>query len=217
MIQTASSMGLLAVSQGCRTRNIWSVLIVFILLAGLEGCAPIGRYGLREETGPQATPAEAIRNAQHFLANNPNWSTDCSHFVLACYHSHEMTAFLNRRKYHHNLTYDLNYYLTRKKTRRARAAFIQPGDILIFGKTYDINRDGRIDDKDVFTHTGIVESFKNWVVTYIDASESRKPPHIRRRQFSFYGEKYNERVAKDPSTGKKIHAREAFYAAYSIP
>ena len=142
---------------------------------------------------------------------------DCSHFVLACYHSGSMNAFLNRRKYNHNLVYDLNYFLTQKKTRRKKAADIQPGDILIFNKTYDINHDGHINDKDVFTHAGLVESFKDWVVTYIDASESRKPPILRRRSFSFIGDKHNERVATDPATGRKITHRETFYAAYAAP
>jgi len=55
------------------------------------------------------------------------------------------------------------------------------------------------------------------VVTYIDASEGRKPPRIHRRRFGFYGNKYNETVATDPATGRKIHARETFYAAYGPP
>lgn len=179
------------------------------------GCAP-GRYSLTEE-GPQASPEEAIHNAGDYLSHNPNWHIDCSHFVLACYHSKEMNHFLNRRKYNHNLVYDLNYFLTQKKTRRKKAADIQPGDILIFSKTYDINHDGRIDEKDVFTHAGIVESFRDWVVTYIDASEGRKPPRVHRRSFSFFGEKNNERVAVDPATGRKIRHRETFYAAYAAP
>ena len=122
--------------------------LFFLVL--MAGCAPIG-YEVRH-TGVQATAEEAIRNAENILIHNPNWHIDCSHFVLACYHSGEMNAFLNRRRYNHNLVYDLNYYLTQKKTRRKRAADIQPGDILIFNKTYDINHDGHIDDKDVFTH-----------------------------------------------------------------
>ena len=182
----------------------------------LTGCASPDRY-LRE--GTQASPEEAIHNAENYLKHRSDWKIDCSHFVLYCYHSSEMDSFLNRRKYHHNLVYDLNYYLTQKKTRRAKAADIRPGDILIFNKTYDINRDGRIDEKDVFTHAGLVESFDRdkMLVTYIDASEGRKPPRIHRRRFSFYGEGNNETVATDPATGRKIHARETFYAAYGAP
>ncbi len=192
------------------------VLFLFILLAGFfSGCAP-SRYELGE-TEEAASPDEAIHNAEEFLRTRPNWKVDCSHFVLACYHSRSMNAFLNRRKYHHNLVYDLNYFLTQRKTRRKRAADIQPGDILIFNKTYDINHDGRIDDRDTFTHTGIVENFQDRVVTYIDASESRKPPRLHRRRFSFWGDKYNETVARDPATGRKIHARETFFAAYGPP
>jgi len=191
---------------------------LLLLLSGIfGGCASLGRYSPLVETGSQASPEEAIRNAENYLQNRPNWEIDCSHFVLACYHSPKMNAFLNRRKYSHNLTYDLNYYLTQHKTRRPRATTIQPGDILIFNKTYDINRDGHINAKDVFTHTGIVESFKDWIITFIDASESRKPPHLRRRRFSFYRDKYNDVVATDRATGRKIHARETFYAAYAVP
>lgn len=195
---------------------IAKLLSFLLLITALGiGCVP-GQYRLRE-TGTPATPEEAIQNAEGFLRNNPNWKIDCSHFVLACYHSPPMDAFLNRRKYHHNLVYDLNYYLTHQKNRRARAADIQPGDILIFNKTYDINHDGHIDDKDAFTHAGIVESFKDMVVTYIDASEGRKPPRLHRRTFSFYGAGHNETVARDPATGRRIHARDTFYAAYAVP
>ena len=174
-----------------------------ILLCSLEGCVSYSRNALMEN-GPTASPEEAIRTAENILLHNPDWHIDCSHFVLACYHSSSMNAFLNRRKYNHNLVYDLNYYLTQQKTRRKRASDIQPGDILIFNKTYDINHDGRIDDKDVFTHAGLVESFKDWVVTYIDASESRKGHILRRRSFSFIGDKNNEKVARDPATGRRI-------------
>ena len=101
--------------------------------------------------------------------------------------------------------------------RRAHAADIQPGDILIFNKTYDKNRDGHIDEKDTDTHCALVEWFQDMTVTYIDASESRKPPRLHRRQFSFYDRGPNEHVAVDPATGRRIRARETFYAAYEMP
>ena len=199
------------------TPSLTRLFLFLLLLSGfLGGCVSYSRNALMEN-GPTASPEEAIRNAENILTHNPDWHIDCSHFVLACYHSGAMNAFLNRRKYNHNLVYDLNYFLTQQKTRRKRAVDIQPGDILIFNKTYDINHDGRIDDKDVFTHAGLVESFKNWVVTYIDASESRKGHILRRRAFSFIGDKNNERVARDPATGRKILHLETFYAAYAAP
>ena len=193
-----------------------SIFFLALLAGFLGGCVPYSHTNLIPD-GPTASPEEAIRNAENILNHNPDWHIDCSHFVLACYHSSSMNAFLNRRKYNHNLVYDLNYFLTQQKTRRKRAADIQPGDILIFNKTYDINHDGHINDKDVFTHAGLVESFKDGVVTYIDASESRKGSILRRRAFSFIGEKHNERVAVDPATGTRIRHRETFYAAYAMP
>jgi hypothetical protein len=192
------------------------VFLGFIFL--LTGCAPL-RYSPMESR-EQATPQEAIQNAENFLKTRPNWEIDCSHFVLACYHSPEMNRFFGKYSYlNHNLTKDLRIYLEQKKTRRARAADIQPGDILVFNKTYDKNHDGHIDEKDTDTHVGIVESFNDWMVTYIDASESRKPPRIHRRKFSFYPKKPgdNETVATDLATGTKIHARDTFYAAYGAP
>ncbi len=196
-------------------------------LAGFQGCAPIGWSGAPpgSETsydsgsysgGVQASAQDAIRTAEDILQHQPNREMDCSHFVLACYHSARMAAYFRRQKPGENLTYYLNRYLTEAKTRRAHAADIQPGDILVFNKTYDLNHDGRIDDKDVYTHAGIVESFQDWVVTYIDASLGRHPI-IQRRRFSFYGDKYNETVARDPATGMKIHHRDTFYAAYAVP
>jgi hypothetical protein len=205
------------------------VTILFLLAVVMSGCVPVGRYWVGEEgwrdspekpvESSHVTLEQAIKNAQRYLETNPNWKIDCSHFVLTCYQDAEMNDFLNRRKYHHNLVYDLNYYLTQKKTRRKKAADIQPGDIIIFCKTYDINRDGHSDDKDVFTHAGIVESFKDWLVTYIDASEGRNPPRIKRRSFSFYPKTRAEsgRVAVDPATGREILHKETFYAAYAAP
>ena len=202
----------------CRSNAMKRVpLLLLIAVGSLQGCVPYGHYqGVSQ--GPQASPEEAIQDAEHFLQDNPNWKIDCSHFVLACYHSPEMDRFFAKFGYlRHNLTKDLRIYLEQKKTRRPRAADIQPGDILIFNMTYDKNHDGRIDEKDTDTHCGLVESFHDMVVTYVDASESRKPPRLHRRTFSFYGEGHNETVATDPATGRKIHARDTFYAAYAAP
>jgi hypothetical protein len=167
----------------------------------------------------QATAAEAIRRARDILKNDPNRRVDCSNFVLDCYRSAKMADFLKKQKPGHNLTFYLDRYLTRAKTRRARAADIRPGDIVIFDRTYDLSGDGAIDDKDIRTHAGIVESFEDWTLTYIDASKSRSPPRIKRRSFSFYPQTRadNERVAVDPATGREILHKETFYAAYEVP
>lgn len=189
------------------------VLMVWAWIGG--GCAVPGRYYLSEDT-PTASPEEAVQNARDFLAYRPDWKVDCSHFVLACYHSGRMNRFLNHCRGNHNLTRDLNTYLTLLKTRRARVKDIRPGDILIFDKTYDINHDGHIDSRDQMTHTGIVESYDNGLVTYIDASDDRRPPRIHRRRFSFFDDNYNETVARDPATGRRIRARETFRAAFAV-
>jgi hypothetical protein len=189
------------------------------------GCVPLragGSGGAPKAPAPgpaQAEAKEAIAQAQRYLRENPNWRIDCSNFVLSCYQSPKMSEFFKRQKGGKNLTYYLNRYLTLAKTRRARAADIQPGDILIFNKTYDLTRDGRIDENDVFTHAAIVESFKDWKVTYLDASLGRSNPKLRRRSFSFYPKvrKDNERVAIDPATGREILHKETFYAAYAVP
>lgn len=194
--------------------SLWFILV--LVSFWFAGCAPVG-YEIGNP-GVQATPEEAIHNAETFLKTRLNWKIDCSHFVLACYHSPEMDRFFAKYSYlNHNLTKDLRIYLEQKGKRRAHAVDIQPGDILIFNKTYDKNGDGHIDDKDTDTHCALVESFQDMLVTYIDASESRKPPRLHRRKFGFYGEKYNETVAHDPATGRKIHARETFSAAFGPP
>src|ERR1019366_7852168 len=192
-------------------------LFLVLGMVFLVGCAPLGHYSWKN-AGPQASPQEAIQQAEEYLKNRPNWKIDCSHFVLACYHSPEMNRFFSKFSYlNHNLTKDLRIYLEQKGTRRAHAADIQPEDILIFNKTYDKNHDGHIDEKDTDTHCGLVEGFKDMVVVYIDASEGRKLPKIHRRRFSFFDKGPNETVATDLATGRKIHARETFYAAYAPP
>jgi len=192
---------------------------LFFLLGiclGAVGCGT-DRYEV-QNPGYQASPEEAIRDAETYLNTRPNWKIDCSHFVLACYHSPAMDRFFGHYSYlNHNRTKDLRIYLEQNGTRRARAADIQPGDILIFNKTYDKNNDGHIDERDTDTHTGIVESFNDMRVTFIDASEGRKPPRLHRRQFSFYDSGPNPHVARDPATGRRIRLRETFYAAYGPP
>lgn len=207
-------------------RSRTNAFLVFSLATlVLGGCVPLragGTGGTPEAPvpgKPQAKAQEAIAQAQRTLRDNPNWRIDCSGFVLSCYQSQKMADFFKRQRSGKNLTYYLNRYLTLAKTRRAKAADIQPGDILIFNKTYDLNRDGHIDEKDEFTHAGIVESFKDWKVTYLDSSLGRSNPKIRRRSFSFYpkGRQGNERVAVDPATGREILHKETFYAAYAVP
>jgi hypothetical protein len=195
------------------SQPVWvALLVTLIIWAG--GCAS-NRYGVIEN-GPTASPEEAVYHAVEYLRDRPDWRIDCSHFVLACYHSRDMDNYLRHHGNQHNLTYTLNTYLTLLKTRRSVAAQIEPGDIIIFNKTYDINHDGHIDDKDVYTHAAIVESYHNGLLIYIDCSDDRKTPRIHRREFSFFDDKYNETVARDPATGRKIHARETFYAAYAV-
>ena len=190
---------------------------VCLALSFLGGCGggPTSRYVMWEDT-PPASADEAVENARRFLTQKPNWKIDCSHFVLACYHSGPMNRFLNHQNGHYNLTRDLNTYLTELKTRRAMAKDIRPGDILIFDKTYDSNHDGHIDEKDVMTHTGIVEYADNGLIVYIDASDDRHPPRLHRRRFSFFDDRINEVVATDPATHRKIRARETFRAAFSV-
>jgi hypothetical protein len=187
---------------------------MLVLFGGGFGCAP-SRYLLSEST-QTASPEEAVQNAKNYLINESNWKIDCSHFVLVCYHSGKINHFLRHQRGNHNLVRDLNDYLESQNTRRVHAADIRPGDILIFNKTYDINHDGHIDDKDIYTHTGIVEDNQNDLVTYIDASDDRKPPRVHLRRFSFTDDHFNETVTRDPATGRKIRARETFHAAYAV-
>jgi cell wall-associated NlpC family hydrolase len=189
----------------------WLLIASWMVLS----CAAPGRYIMSENTS-QASPEEAVRNAREYLANCSDWKIDCSRFVLACYHSGKMNHYLNHQRGNHNLVRDLNTYLESLNGRRIHAADIRPGDILIFNKTYDINHDGHIDDRDLYTHAGIVENYQNFLVTYIDASDDRKAPRIHLRRFSFTDDRFNETVAKDPATGRKIHARETFHAAYAV-
>ncbi len=190
------------------------LFLTLVLCEWSMSCAP-SRYFLSEST-QTASPEEAVQNAQNYLLNQPDWKIDCSHFVLVCYHSGKINHFLKHQKGNHNLVRDLNSYLESQNTIRVHAADIRPGDILIFNKTYDINHDGHIDDKDVYTHVGIVKDNQNGLMTYIDASDDRKPPRIHLRRFSFVDDKFNETVARDPATGRKIHARETFHAAYAV-
>ena len=191
-----------------------SLSLLLVLCGWGAGCAP-GRYLLSEST-QTASPDEAVQNAKNYLIHQPDLKIDCSHFVLVCYHSGKINHFLKHQRGNHNLVQYLSNYFESQNTRRVHAADIRPGDILIFNKTYDINHDGHIDDKDVYTHTGIVEDYQNGLVTYIDASDDRKPPRIHLRRFSFTDDHFNETVARDPATGRRIHARETFHAAYAV-
>jgi hypothetical protein len=166
---------------------------------------------------PAVSPPEALENARTYLKTRPDWNTDCSTFVKACFASPEMDGFIRKQRARASQTYFLYLYAKEKGVERKDPSGIRPGDIVIFHKTYDSNGDGSIDGKDLYTHAGIAESFKDGVLTYIDTSKHRKVPRIWRRSFSFREGGKNERVAKDPRTGRDIRHRETFAAAYGLP
>jgi hypothetical protein len=135
--------------------------------------------------------------------------------VRACHNSKKMDGFLESQK-SGNLTLSIYRYLRRAGVERKDPSEIKPGDILIFHYTYDINKDNAIDSEDVYTHSGIAESFRNGLLTYIDSSKGRTPPRIRRRSFSFNPGGKNERVATDPVSGRVIRHRETYAAAFGM-
>jgi cell wall-associated NlpC family hydrolase len=161
-----------------------------------------------------ASPQEALDNAERFIAERPDWSVDCSGFVRACYHSAEMTRYALHQPPGRNMAQSLFRFCTDRWHRRKRFNEIQPGDILIFDKTYDANHDGHIDEKDRWTHAGLAVSFGDGLLVYLDASEGRKGPKIRRRSFSIKTGGKNETVATDKATGRRITHRETFNAAF---
>lgn len=173
---------------------------------------------IRPERPPSPTKARSIiGNAQAYLKARPHWYVDCSQFVRACVASPRLDGFLKRHPSGGRLTLGIYRYLRANGVERQRLSEIQPGDILFFHKTYDADRDGSIDSNDAFTHVGIAESFRNGVLTYIDASKSRRYPILRRRSFSTREGGKNERVATDPRTGRAIRHRETYAAAFGFP
>jgi hypothetical protein len=180
---------------------------------GLAGCAGTGRYVMPDDR-ETASPRGALENAKRYLSERPNWDIDCSGFVRACYHSAEMADYALRQPPGRNLAQTLFRFCTDHWHRRPHFADIRPGDIVIFDKTYDANHDGHTDAKDRWTHAGLVESFRNGMLTYFDASEGRKGPKLKRRSFSIKTGGKNETVAVDKATGRRIKHRETFDAAF---
>jgi len=180
----------------------------------LAGCA--GNRYTRSDRGRAATGAEALTTAQDILKRHPSWDVDCTGFLMACYHSPEMARYVRHQPNGRNLAQSIFRFCTDYGVRRARFVQIQPGDILIFDKTYDANHDGHIDDQDKWTHAGIAVSFEDGLLTYIDASRGRKGRNVQRRSFSIRPGGKNERVAIDPATGRRILHRETFNAAFGL-
>jgi len=193
--------------------GLWLCLLLAFAVH-LGAATPTPTLALRP---PATSPEEALENARYYLKNRLDWNTDCSTFVKTCFRSAKMEAFFKRQKGGANLTLSLYRFLREAGEERPEPSAIRPGDILIFHKTYDANRDGAIDDQDQYTHAGIAESFKDGVLTYIDSSKGRTAPRLRRRSFSFKANGKNERVATDPKTGRVIRHRETFVAAYAFP
>ena len=187
---------------------LWILLSVV-----LPGCSTVPFY---EYAAAPPSPVDTVSRARSYLAERPDWDIDCSNFVRACVRSEAMDSYLASQG-GRNLTLSIFGYLRRYGAERKQPGAIQPGDILIFHKTYDANRDGAIDSQDLYTHLGIAESMKDGVLTYIDASKGRKDPKIRRRSFSFREDGKNERGATDPKTGRVIRHRETYAAAFGSP
>lgn len=204
-------------------RGLHLLLACAAALSGavLTGCAAHARStgGSQARTLPRQSVAAshpALANAQRYLEERPGWDIDCSGFVRACYRSEAMTRYAQRQPASRNMAQVLFRYCTDHGKRRKRFAEMQPGDIVIFNKTYDANRDGAIDEKDRWTHAGIVESYEDGVLTYLDSSRGRKGDKIRRRAFSIRPGGLNERVAVDPKTGTVIRHRETFDSAFGL-
>jgi len=187
-----------------------SVLALVFLLSSCVG-VPVRQ----EKTPPVADANRIIANARHYRKTRPDWKVDCSHFVMACAPSEKLEAFL-RTQSDPRLTRNIYRFLRKEGRERKSPSGIRPGDILFFHYTYDANGDGAIDASDVYTHSGIAESYVDGTLTYIDASKGRKPPRIRRRSFSFKEGGKNERVATDPKTGREIRHRDTYHAAFGM-
>jgi len=198
-------------SRWSATAVVFAFLPMAFLLAGCAG----NRYTLSDR-GQAATGAEALRTAEKILTTHPGWDVDCTGFVMACYRSPEMARYVRAQPPGRNLAQSIFRFCTDDGVRRTRFLQIQPGDILIFDKTYDANHDGHIDEKDKWTHAGIAVSFEDGLLTYIDASRGRKGRNIRLRSFSIRPGGKNERVAVDPATGRRILHRETFDAAFGL-
>lgn len=179
----------------------------------LAGCSTAPLY---EYAAAPPSPDRIVANARQYLSQRPNWNIDCSNFVRACVKSEAMDSYLASQG-GRNLTLSIFGYLRRYGAERKEPGAIRPGDILIFHKTYDANRDGAIDGQDLYTHSGIAESFRDGILTYIDSSKGRQDPKVRRRSFSFKEGGKNEKVATDPRTGRAIRHRETYAAAFGLP
>ncbi|HEY5039543.1 MAG TPA: hypothetical protein VIJ93_10770, partial [bacterium] len=59
-------------------------LILLLAAFFLGGCAGSWPIMKSLQGGVQATPEEAIRNAEEYLNTRSDWKIDCSHFVLYC-------------------------------------------------------------------------------------------------------------------------------------
>lgn len=180
----------------------FTAALVFVL----AGCAGVT---IQQRTADD-TPLKALRRAQAFLKEKPFWRVDCSNFVRACYDYPPLETFLRKKTGDRNLTYYLFEFFRTVGVARGKN-HVKPGDVVFFHKTYDQNHDGSIDERDRFTHVGIVESLSSGRLTYLDASLSRQrrgEAVLQRRVVHLFGGSSDETVARDPKTGTPIRHSE---------
>ncbi|MGA9522568.1 MAG: CHAP domain-containing protein, partial [Myxococcaceae bacterium] len=119
------------------------------------------------------------------------WPSDCTGLVRAAFSSLGMDLLDAARAGDNSVT--AIYRFARERGRVFEAGRPMPGDLVFFRETYDLNRDGRLNDG--LTHIGIVED--------VDAEGTVTVIHrVARGVVRYRMNLANPDVRRDPATGR---------------
>lgn len=131
-----------------------------------------------EQRDQLVADAQQLRYARRFQVGPKRFPYDCSGYVAAVLYQSGIDVYggATQLQIRGNGVRLLNQYLIRYGTLFKKRA-PKPGDLVFFSNTYDLNRDGKINDK--LTHIGIVERVdRDGTVTFLHTLNRRVKRHV---------------------------------------
>src|SRR3989339_1294085 len=208
-------------------RNIHIFKIWLIALFGLCSCAGLhtreSSLDIYKKRVEVVSIAKEMVGKNEILVGDRKYSYDCSGFDSAVYDKAlGIKLFKINRSSKGKNGVELIFTYFQENGKLYKSGIPSEGDIVFFDKTYDLNKDGRLNDR--LTHAGIVEKVDNSkTITFIHLTSkgiersymNLKHPHtdVNPRNKSIYNSFIRKNIRK--IKGKELTA-ELFRAFGSI-
>lgn len=148
-----------------RRSRLLLLLIPVLTSLGCAAGAPAGARASPKQARTYAPPsgdrrekvleiARALVGAHSITLSGRRYRDDCTSLPLAAYEAAGLDLFSAAQRGDNGVT--AIYRFAERQGRVYHGGWPVPGDLVFFRETYDLNRDGRINDG--LTHVGVVDS-----------------------------------------------------------